>query len=154
MPAHLRAGVILVAEDDADDRLFIGEALARCPGPPEVRFVTDGRELLDYLRRAGPWADPRVSPRPDLVLLDLNMPRMSGREALPVLKGDPATRAIPVVVLTTSDDPSDVRACYEAGANAFVTKPSSTAELARALDAAVTFWLGVAARPYGRSTNP
>jgi CheY-like chemotaxis protein len=146
--AHARAGLILCAEDDEDDRLFIGEAIARLPEPPEVRFVGDGRELLDYLRHAGRFADPASAPRPDLVLLDLNMPRMTGREALPLLKGDPELRALPVVVLTTSDDPRDVRGCYDAGANAFVTKPSSMSELARVLATTVAFWLGVA-RPAG-----
>lgn len=147
MSAHAGASLILSAEDDLDDRLFIREAIRKLADAPEVRFVGDGRELLDYLRRAGPWRDPASSPRPDLVLLDLNMPRLSGREALPMLKGDPALRLLPVVVLTTSDDQNDVQACYEAGANAFVTKPSRLAELSRVLEATVAFWLRVARLP-------
>ncbi|MDP2310733.1 MAG: response regulator [Pseudomonadota bacterium] len=138
--------MILVAEDDADDRLLIGTALARTAINPDVRYVTDGRALLDYLRREGPWCEPRSSPRPDLVLLDLNMPRMSGRDGLRVLKQDPALRCVPIVVFTTSDDPRDVETCYDAGANAFVTKPCTIAELTRALAAIVEFWLAVAAR--------
>lgn len=143
----VRRGVILVAEDDEDDRLLIGAALARTACPPDVRYVTDGRELLDYLCRRGTWSDPQGSPVPDLVLLDLNMPRMSGRDALCVLKQDPAFRCLPIVVFTTSDDARDVKASYEAGANAFVTKPSTLAELSRALAAIADFWLAVARSP-------
>lgn len=142
----VRRAVILVAEDDEDDRMLIGHGLALTTPPPDVRYVTDGRELLDYLRREGAWSDPASSPRPDVLLLDLNMPRMSGREALRLLKQDPALRCVPVVVFTTSDDERDVRDCYEAGANAFVTKPCSIAELTVALGTISQFWLGLAAR--------
>ncbi len=140
-----RRPLILVAEDDEDDRLLIGGALARTPAQPDVRYVTDGRELLDYLRRQGRWVEPATSPVPDLVLLDLNMPRVNGREALRALKQDPSLRRLPVVVFTTSEDLRDVQACYEAGANAFVTKPSSLEELSRALAVTADFWLAVAA---------
>lgn len=139
-----RRAVILVAEDDEDDRGLIGVALARVPSEPEVHWATDGRELLDYLHRRGAWVDPRTSPTPDLVLLDLNMPRVSGRDALVQLKQDPGLRLLPIVVFTTSDDARDVRACYEAGANAFVTKPCSMAELCRAVSAIALFWLDIA----------
>ena len=83
------------------------------------------------------------------MLLDLNMPRMNGCDALRVLKQDPALRLLPIVVLTTSDSPRDVRACLEAGANAFVTKPCSLTELARALALITDFWLGLARSPVG-----
>jgi CheY-like chemotaxis protein len=146
MPQHRRA-VILAAEDDEDDRLLIELALAHGGPDVDLRFVTDGRELLEYLRREGAWSDPATSPRPDLILLDLNMPRLSGREALRVIKQDGALRSLPVVVWTTSDDARDVRACYEAGANAYVSKPSSIAALSHALSVTTAFWLGVAT-PY------
>jgi CheY-like chemotaxis protein len=138
--------VILVADDDEDDRLLVADALGRVSPTLDLRYVTDGRELLDYLLRRGQWSDPEAAPVPDLVLLDLNMPRMSGRDALRTIKEDATIRTLPVVVFTTSEDPRDVRTCYESGANAYVTKPSSIAEFTRALGAIADFWLTVAAR--------
>jgi CheY-like chemotaxis protein len=92
---------ILVAEDDPDDRLLASEALAEARLGGELRFVCDGEELMDYLRARGGWAPPGAAPHPALILLDLNMPRKDGREALREIKGDPDLRRIPVVVLST-----------------------------------------------------
>jgi CheY-like chemotaxis protein len=114
---------ILMADDDPDDRDFARTAMEESRLANELRFVEDGEELLDYLYRRGRFADPKSSPRPGLILLDLNMPRKDGREALRELKGDPTLRHIPVVVLTTSKAEEDILRSYDLGANCFITKP-------------------------------
>src|SRR5918912_4632014 len=106
MSTH-RPITILLADDDPDDRLLAQEALEENRLANDLHMVDDGEELLDYLYQRGKYADPASSPRPGLILLDLNMPRMDGREALRVLKGDPDLRQIPVVVLTTSQAEED-----------------------------------------------
>jgi len=100
--------VILMADDDADDRLLTTMALREERLDNDVRTVCDGIELMDYLKRRGQFADPETSPTPSLILLDLNMPRMDGREALREIKADAALRSIPVVVLTTSSADEDI----------------------------------------------
>ena len=111
---------VLIVDDDAADTMMIEEALLGSPVPPVVHHVEDGREALDFLRRAGRYAD---APRPDLVLLDLNMPRMSGHEVLLEIKADDDLKRIPIVVLTTSNAAPDITASYARHANAYVTKP-------------------------------
>lgn len=111
---------ILVVDDDDADALMITEALAGADSDSTVRRVVDGREALDYLRRAGKFADAN---RPDLILLDLNMPRMDGRETLEAIKTDDDLKAIPVVILTTSGAGADIVSSYQHRANAYVTKP-------------------------------
>lgn len=111
---------ILVVDDDDADALMIEEALEGTEPRSAVRRVTDGREALDYLRREGRFADAH---RPDLILLDLNMPRMDGRETLEAIKTDEQFKAIPVVILTTSGATPDILSSYQHRANAYVTKP-------------------------------
>ena len=111
---------ILVVDDDDADALMISEALEAAQPRASVERVTDGREALDYLRREGAYAEAQ---RPDLILLDLNMPRMDGRETLAAIKGDDELKAIPVVILTTSGAAPDIVASYQHRANAYVTKP-------------------------------
>jgi CheY-like chemotaxis protein len=117
--------LILIADDDEDDRMFTKEAFDENFEKNEIRFVNDGVELLDYLRRKNKYANPALSPRPSIILLDLNMPKMDGREALREIKSDPKLRTIPVVILTTSKAEHDIVKTYDLGVNCFITKPVS-----------------------------
>jgi CheY-like chemotaxis protein len=132
---------ILLAEDDADDRLLVKEALAEGRVLNDLRSVEDGEELLAYLRRQGRYADPEESPRPGLVLLDLNMPRKDGREALREIKADPDLKRIPVVVMTTSKAEEDVLRSYDLGANSYVTKPVTFERLVELMKVMGRYWI-------------
>jgi two-component system response regulator len=132
---------ILLAEDDPDDRLFTRRALSESRVATRLTTVENGEELLHYLRHDDNDKDQDGEhPPPDLILLDLNMPRMDGREALREMKSDPELRRIPVVVLTTSEADQDVLQSYDLGVNAFMTKPVSFNELAEAMDSLGAFW--------------
>ena len=115
MDALPKSYTILMADDDDEDCLLVRDALALNVIPHDLRTVPDGVELLDYLDRRGKYEDRRHSPRPDLILLDLNMPRKDGREALGELKADRRWRHIPIVVLTTSTSDDDVSFSYRSG---------------------------------------
>lgn len=147
---------ILMADDDEDDRDLTREALRDARFIDEMRFVVDGRDLLDYLRAAGPYASPQPSgrPRPSLILLDLNMPRMDGREALAEIKADRALRRIPVVVLTTSSDEHDVASAYDLGANSYITKPVTGAKLHDTLHRVAEYWSEVVVLPDATTDRP
>lgn len=114
---------ILIADDDIDDRMMIKEAFHESRLANDLRFVEDGEELISYLRRKGKYQEAAKSPRPGLILLDLNMPRMDGREALKEIKSDAELRGIPIVVLTTSKAEEDVYRTYNLGVNSFISKP-------------------------------
>lgn len=114
---------ILIADDDSDDRAMIKEALIENRLANDLRFVVNGEELMDYLLRRGTFKNPESSPRPGIILLDLNMPKKDGREALREIKSDPHLRDIPVVVLTTSKAEEDVYRTYNLGVNSFISKP-------------------------------
>ncbi|CAM2069273.1 Response regulator [Sulfidibacter corallicola] len=133
----------LMADDDRDDRDLTLRAFQKARIRNDLRFVEDGVELLDYLRRRGLYADPRDSPRPHLILLDLNMPRKDGREALAEIKADPELRRIPVVVLTTSEEEADILKSYDLGANSFISKPVSFDSLMRLLQDLDHYWLEI-----------
>lgn len=117
------AKVILMAEDDADDRLLAKDAIAESQLDGDLHFVENGEELLDYLLQRGKYSEAGKAPRPGLILLDLNMPRKDGREALREIKADPVLCRFPVVVLTTSRADTDIEKIYELGANSFIAKP-------------------------------
>jgi two-component system response regulator len=140
--------VILMADDDEDDRLLAREALAQSLAlAAELRFVNDGVELMQYLRREPPFADAAATPRPGVILLDLNMPRMDGREALQALKADPELRRIPVVVMSTSQADEDIVRSYDLGAASFITKPVTFEGLVEVMRGFGTYWTEVVGLP-------
>lgn len=130
--------MILMADDDADDRILTKEALEESRVLNELRFVEDGEELMDYLKKRGKYAD---APRPGLILLDLNMPRKDGREALKEIKADPELRRIPVVVMTTSKAEEDIFRSYDLGASSFITKPVTFDRLVELMKALGRYWV-------------
>ena len=144
-----RSITILMADDDADDREMAKEAVEESRLHNELRFVQDGEELLDYLRRRGKFEDPSSSPRPGLLLLDLNMPKMDGHEVLREMKRDPLLRHIPVVVLTTSKTEEDIFRSYDLGASSFITKPVTFAGLVDVVRALGRYWLEIVELPPG-----
>lgn len=123
MKQNTKPITILIADDDADDRMMIKDALHENRLMNDLRFVQDGEELMDYLLRRNKYKDAETSPRPGLILLDLNMPRKDGREALKEIKSHAEIKTIPVVVLTTSKAEEDVYRTYNLGVNSFITKP-------------------------------
>jgi CheY-like chemotaxis protein len=139
---------ILVVDDDDADALMISEALEGSETRATVERVADGQEALDYLRRKGRFAEAH---RPDLILLDLNMPRMDGRETLAAIKTDEQFKAIPVVILTTSGAAPDIDASYQHRANAYVTKPFGLDDFEATVRHIDRFYREVASLP---SDNP
>jgi CheY-like chemotaxis protein len=142
-----KAVVILMADDDADDRLLAKDALAECGVAGELHFVENGEELLDYLHRRGKYAEANSSPRPGLILLDLNMPKKDGREALREIKANPQLRKIPVVVLTTSQADTDIGQIYDLGANSFITKPVTFESLVKVMKVLGDYWCDIVELP-------
>lgn len=138
---------ILMADDDEDDRIMTKEALEESRLTNEMRFVVDGEELIDYLYRRGKFEDPADSPRPGLILLDLNMPRKDGREALREIKADPDLRQIPIVVLTTSKAEEDIYRTYDLGVNSFITKPVSFQGLVFVISNLAQYWFQIVQLP-------
>jgi CheY-like chemotaxis protein len=128
------AFVVLMADDDEDDCLLVESAFQDMGIAHVLRFVGDGQELLDYLYNEGDFADPEKSPRPDLILLDLNMPRIDGREALARIKSDSQLKNIPVLILTTSREERDIALSKHAGASSFLSKPEEFADLTDTLE--------------------
>lgn len=138
---------ILIAEDDPDDRALAEDAFLESRIHNRVEFVSDGVEVLQYLRCEGKFADKLLYPEPGLVLLDLNMPRMDGREALAEIKADPKLRHFPVVVLTTSKSEDDIAQSYKSGANSFITKPATFESLVEMVRTLNQYWLEVVDLP-------
>jgi len=138
---------ILMADDDADDRLLTKKAFDSARLVNDFRTVADGEQLLAYLRQRDPFKDPDAAPRPGLILLDLNMPRKDGREALAEIKQDPALRRIPVVVLTTSKSEEDVLRSYDLGANSYIRKPVTFESLVEVMKALGQYWFEIVELP-------
>ncbi len=141
------AVTILMAEDDPDDRLLIKEALVESQLVNPIQFVGNGEELLDYLNRRGQYRNRRRFPRPGVILLDLNMPKKDGREALQEIKADPKLRQIPVVVLTTSTAEEDIVRTYDLGANSFISKPVTFEGLVKVMKSLGHYWLEIVELP-------
>jgi CheY-like chemotaxis protein len=141
---------ILIADDDPEDCTLARDALAETGMALQVRFPEDGEALLDYLRQKGAYAGV---PHPSLILLDLNMPKKDGREALEEIKSDPNLRYLPVVVLTTSKASDDIERSYDLGANSFIVKPASYRGWVEVMQGLTDYWFQLvepSARPVGR----
>jgi CheY-like chemotaxis protein len=136
-----------MADDDEDDRVLVKNAFEESRLSGEIHFVQDGEELLDYLRRRGKYAALISVPLPHLILLDLNMPRKDGREALKEIKNDPGLRGIPIVVLTTSRSEEDIHRSYDLGVNSFIVKPVSFESLVEVVKALRRYWFEVVVLP-------
>lgn len=132
--------VILLADDDEEDRMLACDALAESGLSNDIYCVTDGEDLMDYLHRRGIYTPPADAPRPGLILLDLNMPKKDGREALREIKSDPNLRQIPVVVLTTSKADEDILRSYDSGASSFVSKPVTFEGLVSLMKGLGRYW--------------
>lgn len=140
--------VVIIAEDDPDDRLLIMDALIEASADGlEVHFVKDGAEMLDYLYHRGNFRDGETAPHPELVLLDINMPRKSGLEVLEEVKRDPGLRTIPIVLLTTSHAPEHISRCYELGGAGYITKPNTFTELVDMMRSINRYWFGTVRLP-------
>jgi CheY-like chemotaxis protein len=138
---------ILMADDDADDRDMSRDAFAESHLANDLRFVEDGVQLMDYLKRRGKYADPNASPRPGVILLDLNMPKKDGREALCEIKADPELQNIPIIVLTTSKQEEDILRSYQLHANSYITKPVTFEALVQVVGALGKYWLEIVELP-------
>jgi CheY-like chemotaxis protein len=134
---------ILYAEDDPDDRLLAEMAHRESGAANRLVVVADGQDALDYLRRSGRHVDRPGSPETGIVILDLNMPGIDGRETLRIIRADPALRRLPVVIMTTSSAAVDIAASYDAGANSYVVKPSAFASFVELFDNLCTYWFNV-----------
>jgi CheY-like chemotaxis protein len=139
---------ILLADDDEDDRMLAQDALSESHLVNQLRCVKDGEELMEYLRHQGGYADPATAPRPGIILLDLNMPRKDGREAIQEIKADPKLRSIPIVVLTTSKAEQDGVRSYDLGVNSFIVKPVTFAELVDVMRALGRYWFEIVELPH------
>ena len=147
MTKQTRPITILMADDDPDDRLMTREAFQESRLANDLRFVEDGEELMDYLKRRGKYADPAASPRPGLILLDLNMPRKDGREALRELKADPDLKRIRVIVMTTSNAEEDIARTYDLSAASYIAKPVTFDALVEVVRTLGKYWLEIVELP-------
>lgn len=143
----VKSWVILLVEDDPDDQALTQRAFRASTVRNTVRIVNDGEEALDYLYRRGLFTDPSTSPRPDLILLDLNMPKLDGRAVLAHIKDDPALRRIPTVILTTSSRQEDVARSYDLGVNSYLMKPVRMESFVNAIRDLEHYWFNLVLLP-------
>lgn len=142
---------ILIADDDADDKMLMRDAFEESHLENELYFVSDGEELMEYLTHAGRYSDPGKAPQPGLILLDLNMPRKDGREALKEIKANPELRQIPIVVLTTSRAEEDIFKTYDLGISSFISKPVTFESLIEVVQAIGRYWFQIVELPGAKS---
>lgn len=147
MPPDPVAACLVFADDDENDYVLLNCAARRVQFPAPVCWVRDGIELLQYLRRQGRYTNADSYPKPALILLDLNMPRKDGREALQEIRSDPVLRSLPVVILTTSKAAQDIQLSYEAGANSFISKPAEFQRLVEVVEVLKRYWFELVALP-------
>lgn len=138
---------IVVADDDADDRMMIKDAFEVSKLANEIDFVEDGVQLLEYLRREGKWSKLAGEPYPGFILLDLNMPRKDGRTVLKEIRNDPILHRIPVVILTTSKAEEDIIKTYNLGVNSFICKPVSFDKLVEIVKTVGHYWIEIVQLP-------
>lgn len=141
---------ILIAEDDADDRMLIADAFKEASLNNPIDFVVDGLDLLDYLKRQGKYEGMEGESLPSLILLDLNMPRMNGRAALEEIRKDPDLNSIPIIVLTTSKSEEDILQTYNLGINSFITKPVTFDRLVHVVQILNKYWIEIVSLPEKR----
>lgn len=144
---------IIMADDDPDDRMLVKDAMEESKLLNQLLFVEDGVALLEYLERKGKYGDINQYPAPGVILLDLNMPRMDGREALQKIKDNPNLRHIPVIVLTTSKAEEDIFRTYDLGVNSFITKPVTFEELVKVMRSLGKYWFEIVELPKKNGTT-
>ncbi|NEU69314.1 response regulator [Spirosoma agri] len=137
---------VLIADDDADDRMLLEQAMRQNGYDKQIKFVEDGEQLMEYMRREGRFTE-QTAPWPSLLILDLNMPRKNGFQALTEIKADPALRRLPIVVMTTSSTDEDVIRSYNLGVNSFITKPFSFNRMVEMIGALKTYWMDTVKLP-------
>ncbi|MDX5419958.1 MAG: response regulator [Hymenobacteraceae bacterium] len=142
-----RSIVILIADDDAEDRMLVKDALEESRLKNSIHFVENGEELMDYLHHRGKYADTNEYPTPGLILLDLNMPKKDGREALKEIKADDRLKLIPVVVLTTSKAEEDILRTYDLGVSSFIAKPVTFTSLVDVMKTLSKYWFEIVELP-------
>ncbi|MBX2844384.1 MAG: response regulator [Flammeovirgaceae bacterium] len=135
-----KSNLILYAEDDPEDRMFFNDALLELKANHKVKFVEDGAELINYLHHEGDFGDKSTNPEPELIILDLNMPKMDGCETLERIRNEDKYALTPVVIFSTSRAKEDITKCYKLGANTFICKPDSFSDLVKILDNVIEYW--------------
>jgi CheY-like chemotaxis protein len=138
---------ILVAEDNKYDQLILQAAFDELDLPVRLIFVGNGEDVMDYLYRRNDYVAPESAPRPDLIMMDLNMPRMNGNDAVIAIRADANVRLLPVIALSTSDSPREIAQAYANGVNAFMTKPGRFDDFVELLRRFGDFWLGGVSLP-------
>ncbi|GAB3964357.1 response regulator [Spirosoma terrae] len=146
MQRKITAMTVLIADDDADDRMFLEQAMRQNGYTQSIEFVENGEQLMEYLRQEGRYNEQNA-PWPNLLILDLNMPRKNGFQALSEIKDDPKLRRLPVIVMTTSSTDEDVIKTYNLGVNSFVTKPFNFNRLVEIIGALKTYWMDTVKLP-------
>jgi CheY-like chemotaxis protein len=142
-----RTETILVAEDDTDDAFFLQRAFKMAGISTWLQFVRDGQEAIDYLSGEGVFADRTVHPTPDLLLLDLKMPRMNGFQVLEWVRQQPGLKRLPVIIFSSSDEGKDINRAYDLGANSYLIKPHSSEELINVAQRVKQYWVDTSQVP-------
>jgi CheY-like chemotaxis protein len=147
MDSQRKPITILFADDDPDDRMLVQDAFEEGQLGNELHIVEDGEEIMDYLHRRGRFAALAGAPLPGIILLDMNMPKKTGREVIREIKADPHLRHIPIVVLTTSRTEEDIKRAYDLGVSSFIVKPVAFEALVEAIKVLSHYWFGVVELP-------
>ncbi len=147
-----REAIILLAEDDLGHQELTRRALEKTKKNHELYIVNDGVEAMDYLLQKGKYQDPKSSPKPDIILLDLNMPKMDGWQVLEQIKNNPTLRHLTVTVLSSSQHNEDVQRCYENGANSFIMKPVGMCQLFQIFEVLENYWFHIVTLPTNHET--